>query len=127
MQLRAPTLMRKLKPFQHESVKFGLQRHGRVLLADDMGLGKTVQAIALAACYEDEWPLLIIAPASCRRMWAAALERWLPFLAPSDIHLIYSSMDRLSRADKLPKVVVTSYAMTRNLSTHQVSARRKGE
>jgi len=28
--------------------------------------GKTVQAIAVAAAYRDEWPLLIIAPSSLR-------------------------------------------------------------
>lgn len=41
-----------LLPFQREGVRYGLARRGRVLLADEMGVGKTVQAIALAACYE---------------------------------------------------------------------------
>ena len=43
-------------PFQREGVRFGLARGGRVLIGDQMGLGKTVQALALMACYRDEWP-----------------------------------------------------------------------
>ena len=31
-----------------------------------MGLGKTVQGVALCACFKEEWPVLIIAPASLR-------------------------------------------------------------
>ena len=45
-------LERALLPFQREGVRYGLQRHGRVLIADEMGVGKTVQAIALASCYQ---------------------------------------------------------------------------
>ncbi|CAI7828067.1 unnamed protein product, partial [Closterium sp. NIES-53] len=52
------------------SVRFALSRGGRVLIADEMGLGKTVQAIGLAACYRDEWPVLVIAPSSLRLHWA---------------------------------------------------------
>ena len=52
-----------------------LCRTGRALIGDEMGLGKTVQAIAVAAAYRDEWPVLIIAPSSlrggcnCRGWW----------------------------------------------------------
>ncbi|CAI5998681.1 unnamed protein product [Closterium sp. NIES-65] len=52
---------------------FALSRGGRVLIADEMGLGKTVQAIGLAACYRDEWPVLVIAPSSLRLHWAMAI------------------------------------------------------
>lgn len=45
-------LRNALLPFQTEGVRFGLARHGRVLIADEMGVGKTVQALALAACYQ---------------------------------------------------------------------------
>jgi len=29
-----------------------------------MGVGKSIQSLALAACYSDEWPLLIVCPSS---------------------------------------------------------------
>ncbi|CAI7762567.1 unnamed protein product, partial [Closterium sp. NIES-53] len=59
-----------LMPFQEQGMQFALSRGGRVLIADEMGLGKTVQAIGLAACYRDEWPVLVIAPSSLRLHWA---------------------------------------------------------
>lgn len=46
-----------------------------------------VQAIAMAACYREEGPLLVVCPASMRLVWADELERWLPFLSPLDVHL----------------------------------------
>ena len=42
-----------------------------------MGLGKTVQAIAVAACYREEWPVLILVPTSLRGAWEQALVKWL--------------------------------------------------
>ncbi|GBF89187.1 hypothetical protein Rsub_01904 [Raphidocelis subcapitata] len=68
----------RLMPFQREGVMFALQRQGRVLLADEMGLGKTLQAIAIAACYPEDWPLLVVCPAGLKRMWATQLREWLP-------------------------------------------------
>lgn len=46
-----------------------------------------LQAIAMAACYREEGPLLVVCPASMRLVWADELERWLPFLSPLDVHL----------------------------------------
>jgi SWI/SNF-related matrix-associated actin-dependent regulator 1 of chromatin subfamily A len=55
-----------MRPFQREGVKFGLRAGGRLLLGDEMGLGKTVQACALAQCYRNEWPVLVVTPSSLR-------------------------------------------------------------
>jgi len=64
-------------PFQREGVRFALRRGGRCLIGDQMGLGKTVQAIAVAACYREEWPVLILVPTSLRGAWEQALVKWL--------------------------------------------------
>lgn len=37
-----------------------------------------IQAICIAACYPEDWPLLIICPSSMRLVWYDALTNWLP-------------------------------------------------
>ncbi|KAK9866369.1 hypothetical protein WJX84_005962 [Apatococcus fuscideae] len=105
-----------LLPFQSEGVRWGVEHGGRVLIADEMGVGKTVQAIALASAYQEEWPLLIIAPASLRLVWAEELERWHPHLRPSQVHVIENRTDRLDISKQLPQVVITSYEMLQRLT-----------
>ncbi|GAX84585.1 hypothetical protein CEUSTIGMA_g12006.t1 [Chlamydomonas eustigma] len=114
-----PSLREALMPFQVEGVKFGLRHHGRCLIADEMGVGKTVQGIALATCYQEEWPLLIIVPASLRLMWAEEIEKWLPHVRPSQIRVVEGRSDRLTYiGDKssLPLITITSYEMTKRLT-----------
>ncbi|XP_027330343.1 SWI/SNF-related matrix-associated actin-dependent regulator of chromatin subfamily A-like protein 1 isoform X2 [Abrus precatorius] len=77
----------KLMPFQREGVRFILQHGGRALLADEMGLGKTLQAIAVAACVQDSWPVLILAPSSLRLQWASMIQQWLN-IPSSDILIV---------------------------------------
>ncbi|KAJ4968340.1 hypothetical protein NE237_015041 [Protea cynaroides] len=67
----------KLLPFQRDGIRFILQHGGRALLADEMGLGKTLQAIAVAACVRDSWPVLILTPSSLRLHWASMIQQWL--------------------------------------------------
>ncbi|VAH27589.1 unnamed protein product [Triticum turgidum subsp. durum] len=67
----------KLMPFQRDGVRFALQHGGRVLIADEMGLGKTLQAIAVASCLHDAWPVLVISPSSLRLHWASMIQQWL--------------------------------------------------
>jgi hypothetical protein len=69
VQRRAPRLASALLPFQREGVAFTLGKDGRALIAHDMGLGKTLQAIAVMAHYRDEWPCLVVVPASMRWPW----------------------------------------------------------
>ena len=59
-------LKEKLMGFQRDGVLFALKKGGRLLIGDEMGLGKTVQAIAIMACYRDEWPCVIVTPSSLR-------------------------------------------------------------
>lgn len=94
-----------LMPFQLEGVRFGLQRHGRVLIADDMGLGKTIQAIGLAAYYRSEWPLLVVVPSSVRFAWKEQFLQWLPSLSPHDISVIATGRDDTSTS----LVTIVSY------------------
>ncbi|PKA61693.1 Molybdenum cofactor sulfurase [Apostasia shenzhenica] len=85
---RMPRSLRDaLLPFQLEGVRFGLRRGARCLIADEMGLWKTLQAIAIASCFRNEGPILIVCAAVLRFSWAEELEHWLPFLVPKDIHL----------------------------------------
>ncbi|KAK9080210.1 hypothetical protein SSX86_001886 [Deinandra increscens subsp. villosa] len=79
-----------LLPFQQEGVRFVLQHGGRVLLADEMGLGKTIQAIAVAACVRESWPVLVLTPSSLRLQWASMIQQWLA-IPSSDILVVLSS------------------------------------
>ncbi|KAK9808009.1 hypothetical protein WJX73_003435 [Symbiochloris irregularis] len=86
-------LWQKLFGFQQEGVRFAVKQGGRVMLADDMGLGKTVQATMMAACFSEDWPLLIICPSTLRLGWHDALKTWLPpnVLPPSNQLVVVSS------------------------------------
>ncbi len=113
-------LRNALLDFQIKGVLFGLAREGRVLIADEMGTGKTVQALALAACYRTDWPVLVVTPAAVRSMWAEQIEQWLgEWLLPSDIHVICASNDQLYDSTKAlrPKVTIVSYHMLHRLRT----------
>ena len=59
-------ILRKLYPFQADGVQFVLSRHGRALIGDEMGVGKTIQAIISSYAYYNEWPVLVICPASIK-------------------------------------------------------------
>ncbi|KAJ6770907.1 SWI/SNF-RELATED MATRIX-ASSOCIATED ACTIN-DEPENDENT REGULATOR OF CHROMATIN SUBFAMILY A-LIKE PROTEIN 1 [Salix koriyanagi] len=87
----------KLMPFQRDGVRFVLQHGGRALLADEMGLGKTIQAIAVAACVRNSWPVLILAPSSLRLHWASMIHQWLD-IPSSDILVVLSQSSGSNRA-----------------------------
>lgn len=55
---------------------------------------------------QDEWPLLIVVPASLRLVWAEELEKWLPHLRPTCIHVIEGKEDRVG-AGALPLITIT--------------------
>lgn len=107
------SLRKKLMAFQQEGVLFALRRCGKAIIGDEMGAGKSVQALCVAQCYRDEWPLLVIAPASLRLLWAVEIEKWLPDILPSDILLLTSS-NQIHDFSK--KIVITSYTMLAMLS-----------
>ncbi|UYV61263.1 SMARCAL1 [Cordylochernes scorpioides] len=78
-------LEESLMPFQKKGVEFGIQREGRILIADDMGLGKTIQAIGIAQYYKEEWPVVVVCPASMRYDWREAFLKWVSYIVPRDI------------------------------------------
>lgn len=87
----------KLLPFQRDGVRFALQHGGRILLADEMGLGKTLQAIAVATCARDFWPVLILTPSSLRLHWASMIQQWLN-ISPSEIVVVLSQLGGSNRS-----------------------------
>lgn len=47
-----------------------------------------LQAICIAACYPEDWPLLVICPSALRLQWADALLSWAPpALLPPPEHI----------------------------------------
>ncbi|KAI6692843.1 hypothetical protein NL676_020553 [Syzygium grande] len=87
----------KLLPFQRDGVRFVLQHGIRVLIADEMGLGKTLQAIAVAACIRDSWPVLVLTPSSLRLHWATMIQQWLN-IPSSDILVLLSQCGGSNRS-----------------------------
>lgn len=90
-----------------------------------MGLGKTVQAIALMACYRDEWPCLLVVPSTLRTQWAAALHRWL-CVAERDIRVVHKNAEH-AKLDGLINIVSYNF-MTKarwRKFTHTLAARTR--
>ncbi|KAK9866883.1 hypothetical protein WJX84_007577 [Apatococcus fuscideae] len=110
----------RLRQFQQEGVEGCLRRGGRCLLADEMGCGKTVQAIAVAACYTEHWPLLIITPSIMRLTWAEALATWLPPHIQPDILSIATGQDIKKHVETLQRpghssIVIISYDLVQKM------------
>eukprot|EP01084_Bolivina_argentea_P013469 25285_1 len=101
-------VVKALAPFQKDGVRFVLEKGGRALIADEMGLGKTIQAIACAAAYREDWPLLIITPSSAKYHWEHELKQWLgeDYIKPREILVMSSSKDELLTNHL---VVISSY------------------
>ncbi|PPS05458.1 hypothetical protein GOBAR_AA15207 [Gossypium barbadense] len=82
----------KLLPFQREGVRYVISTvesfPPQAFLCD---------AIAVAACIRDSWPVLILAPSSLRLHWASMIEQWLN-IPPSDIVVVFSQMGGSNRS-----------------------------
>eukprot|EP00931_Biecheleriopsis_adriatica_P063530 TRINITY_DN38492_c0_g2_i1.p1 TRINITY_DN38492_c0_g2~~TRINITY_DN38492_c0_g2_i1.p1 ORF type:complete len:750 (-),score=183.32 TRINITY_DN38492_c0_g2_i1:155-2404(-) len=95
-------LPEKLMKYQIEGVEFGMARCGRCLLGDDMGLGKTLQALALAAQYQEDWPVLVVCPSSLRWVWKEQALEWLAGLvADGDVQVIQKGAETLNSEAKI--------------------------
>ena len=115
-------LIAALFPFQREGVLFALRHDARVLIADEMGLGKTVQAIATALCFADEWPMLVLCPASLCANWKTELVRWMECAGMANssarVHVIRSGKDRLQAEGEVGAfgVSIVSYDLATKLA-----------
>lgn len=74
------SLNESLFPFQVQGIQWALRNGGKCILADDMGLGKSLQALGIAMYYKQEWPMLIVTPASMVATWTEQVKRWIPEL-----------------------------------------------
>lgn len=68
-----------------------MSKFGRFLLGDEMGVGKTIQALAVASIYREDWPLVIVCPATLRFNWRDEINKWLPEIKNWDINMVQSS------------------------------------
>jgi hypothetical protein len=116
----APKLFATLHEFQRQGVKHALEGMycGRWLCADEMGLGKTLQALAMCVCFHDEWPMLVVCPASLRLTLYADLLRWVAGVLPQDIQVVSSGKRFDATQLKSKPVTITSYTMLHKRREH---------
>lgn len=81
------------------------------LLRSSFNIVTLIQAIACAAAYESEWPLLVICPSSARYHWEHELLKWLDeeSITKKQIMVLCTSKQELNRA--VTKVVIMSYEL----------------
>jgi len=53
-----------------------------------MGVGKTIQALAVASVYREDWPLVIVCPATLRYNWRDEINKWMPEIRTWDINMV---------------------------------------
>ncbi|KJP87261.1 hypothetical protein AK88_03058 [Plasmodium fragile] len=106
-------LSAELRNFQREGVYFGLKKNGRVLIGDEMGLGKTLQALALMAFYQEDWPFIVVCPSSIRFQWKDQALRWLShLLSENQICVVKSGKTDIPRNCKM--IIISYELITKN-------------
>ena len=97
-----------------------LHGKGRILLADEMGLGKTITALSIMTHYMEEWPLLILCPASLRYTWPQEIEKFIPSIKPSEVYIVQGFDDadfyeNTHKRNKI-KIVIATYSLLQKRS-----------
>jgi SWI/SNF-related matrix-associated actin-dependent regulator 1 of chromatin subfamily A len=93
-QKKRPSINSASVSGQHHKNNVAGAGTGRILLADEMGLGKTISSLAIMSAYQqNEWPLLILCPASLRYTWPAEIEKFLPWITPQSTHVVRGADD----------------------------------
>lgn len=72
----AGPLVKGLRNYQINFLRFMTAREGRAMLGDDMGTGKTLQSLSWLA-YADDFPALIVVTAPTKLQWEREYKRWL--------------------------------------------------
>lgn len=95
--------------YQRGGVSYGIDKGGRLLIADDCGLGKTVQAIALAAYYKNDFPLVIACPKSLLLNWKKEILFWLKKhgITEKDVTVFNST----GKKKVINKIIISSYSI----------------
>ena len=78
---------KQYKPFQETGIRFLIGRQA-TLLADQPGLGKTPQALGMLNAMPQIRSVLVVCPATLKRMWASMAAEWLLPHLEYAIHLI---------------------------------------
>lgn len=76
IELDDSKLIKGMRNYQVDFIKFMVARDGRCLLMDSMGTGKTLQSLAWLA-YSDSFPALIVVTAPTKLQWEREYKRWL--------------------------------------------------
>lgn len=101
-----PGINGTLFPFQRAGIEYANTVHD-VLIADEPGLGKTVQAIG-AVHSMDNYPVIVICPASIKQNWAREAKKWIPDIK---VRVLNGSVHPISHFDGKPAydMVIINY------------------
>eukprot|EP01071_Lankesteria_metandrocarpae_P008198 Lankesteria_metandrocarpae@DN4900_c0_g1_i3.p1 len=121
LTLIGDTLQAGLRPFQVSGVEFGLSRNGRCLVGDEMGLGKTLQALAIAAVYRSEWPVLVVCPSSIIFQWRDQSKRWLGHLLNDPEREVFVVKNGKSAVPDSALIVLISYDLLSKNTSFQTA------
>lgn len=91
-----------LHDYQRDGVKFIVKHGGRALIADQMGTGKTRQAIVASLYYKDDFPVIIVCPASLCQNWKNEISNVCDYT----VQVIKKTSDSISPKSKF---IILSY------------------
>ncbi|EGR31523.1 hypothetical protein IMG5_107420 [Ichthyophthirius multifiliis] len=81
-----------------------------------MGVGKTIQALGLATCLQQKWPLLIITPSSLRLNWKLEIMEWIKFIKECNILIIDKQTSKFYEENI--KIVIISYELCKQYNNY---------
>src|SRR6266436_2414025 len=98
-----------LKPYQKEAIARGLEHEGKIYIADEMGLGKTLEALCISYAFKNDWPLLIITPASVAYQWKDQILNWFYPSLQKDNILVWDGERRRNFIPTKQNIFICSY------------------